>query len=85
MIINKRRCYAPKTYQNELFTWCPDRSIRKTNQNGGMGVFVNKQIGCSSAPNTQGNDWNTTYSYVIAVTSSGVQQRMPYAACDYVQ
>jgi hypothetical protein len=39
---------------------------------------------CDARPNTQGQDWITTYSYNIVLVNSK-QERVAYVACDYVE
>ena len=39
---------------------------------------------CDARPNTQGQDWISTYSYNIVLVNSE-QHRVAYVACDYVE
>ncbi len=79
---NKGVGYSPKSYQSETFTWYPDRSVKR---NTGGVYAANKKKGCTATAGSQGEDWNTSYSYNITVSQSGVQQRIAYMACDYAQ
>jgi hypothetical protein len=81
----KRGCYTVKSYQSYQYSWCPDTSEKRgrTNAGGGMNQQNNKFY-CTATPNSQGQDWITTYVYNLAVNPSGVQQRIAYVECDYV-
>ena len=75
----KRGKFTVKTYQSELYTWSPDTTLNKpSNGNKVVNNF------CNAIAFSQGQDWVTTYVYSIAVVN-GVQQRLAYVACDYVQ
>lgn len=80
MKAQKRGTYTLKTYSADLYTWKP----QDTNQKVVAGRPVPKSY-CTATPRSQGEDWVVTYVYDIVVDSSGVQKRMAYVACDYVQ
>lgn len=76
-------CFSMKTYDNYLYTWCPDKSIIKNNN---ANRFVNNKKNnkvCTATPNSNGEDWNNTYVYLNTVNGIEVK-RLAYMACDYV-
>lgn len=79
--------YTLKTYNSPLYTWNPSSSDKKAknNQNQSTAGAGGNKYYCTATPYSQGEDWISTYSYNIAVSSSGVQERIAYVECDYVQ
>lgn len=75
----KRGCYSLKTYNNYLYTWCPEAPVYSKSQNK-----INKKYYCTATAGSQGEDWICSYVYDISVFN-GVQERIAYVACDYVQ
>ena len=64
----------------KLYKWSPgaqDKRGRKSSSN-------TSNYFCTTTIGTQGNDFITTYSYVIVVLN-GVAQREAYVQCDYVK
>lgn len=65
----------------KLYKWCPDTSVKKkarSSASGGGNYYCTTPIG------SQGNDFISTYSYVIVVIS-GQAVRTAYVQCDYVK
>lgn len=65
----------------KLYKWSPgaqDKKSRKTSSGKLSNYF------CTTALGTQGNDFITTYSYIIVVVN-GQAQREAYVQCDYVK
>lgn len=60
-----------------LYKWSPVPSDNKTSNK------FNRVYYCTAIAGGQGEDWKTTYAYVITVVD-GVQKRIAYVACDYV-
>ena len=75
----KRGCYTVKTYDSSPYTWCPDTTVKK----GKAGANIKKEY-CTAIPYSQGEDWICTYVYQLDVVN-GVQKRLAYVECDYVQ
>jgi hypothetical protein len=65
-----------------LYKWSPDTSERKGKKVSQQ--TVNPKYFCTTNIGTQGNDFKTTYSYVIVVLN-GQSQRHAYVQCDYVK
>ena len=67
----------------KLYKWCPDTSNKKNaskvNQTSG-----GKKYFCIAPIGSKGNDFKTTYSYVI-VLINGQAEREAYVQCDYVK
>jgi hypothetical protein len=62
-----------------LYKWSP----LTVNYDKKTEVKVKRNYFCDARPNTQGQDWITTYSYNIVLVNSA-QVRVAYVACDYV-
>jgi hypothetical protein len=83
MRTQKKGCYTIKTYQNKLYTWCPEKPTY--NKNTGINRAKNsKKYSCTATPGSQGEDWITTYCYNI-VNNNGLLQKIAYVECDYVK
>lgn len=76
----EKKVFTAKTYGAQLYKWSPIPSDKKVSARTNEKPFY-----CSATPNSQGQDWITTYVYNINVTSQAEQQRLAYVACDYVQ
>ena len=64
-----------------LYKWSPlPADKRATKKSGGQG----KSYYCNAIPRSQGQDWKVTYMYTITVVD-GIQYKIAYVACDYVQ
>jgi len=74
--------FTIKSYDNYLYTWSPETPTYDKNRNKNT---IDKKYYCDAIPGSQGQDWITTYSYNIAISQNGEQQRIAYVACDYVQ
>lgn len=83
MKIDRRGCYTRKTYDNYLYTWCPEKNVTK---NTGSNLITNKkrQRFCNATAGSNGEDWNCTYVYQVVVDGPE-QKRLAYVACDYVR
>jgi hypothetical protein len=76
MALNKK-VFTLKSYGAELYTWSPIPTDKKS-------IKAQKPFYCNATPNSQGQDWVTTYSYNLGVTN-GVQEHLAYVECDYVE
>jgi hypothetical protein len=80
MGLRKGKTYVRKPYgNNQLYKWSPQPTDKKINKSTG-----NPKYFCNAKPNSQGEDWITTYSYEIIV-EGGTQKRIAYVECDYVK
>jgi hypothetical protein len=79
-----KKVFVQKTYSAQLYKWSPDTTIVKKNKDNNNGKSNGKPYYCTATPNSQGEDWITTYCYNIVVLN-GQQQRIAYVACDYVE
>jgi hypothetical protein len=73
-----KKVFTLKTFGAKLYTWSPSEDI------GSQIKRAKKPYYCDASPNSQGQDWVTTYVYNIAVVN-GEQQRIAYVECDYVE
>lgn len=80
MAAQKRGQFTLKTYNSNLYTWSPDRTLNKPFKSVILSNFY-----CDATPNSQGQDWITTYVYNLGVDANGIQMRLAYVACDYVE
>jgi len=62
-----------------LYKWSPIPEDKKVRAGNGRATYY-----CDATPRSQGEDWIVTYMYSITVIN-GVQHRIAYVACDYVQ
>lgn len=78
----KRGCYTRKTYNNYLYTWCPENNVTKST---GINGRINKKRDrfCNAIAYSRGEDWFCTYVYQNII-EAGEQKRLAYMACDYV-
>lgn len=76
MALNKK-VFTLKSYGAELYTWSPIPTDKKS-------IKAQKPFYCNATPNSQGQDWVTTYSYNLSVTN-GVQEHLAYVECNYVE
>lgn len=75
----QKKVFTAKTYGAQLYKWSPIPSDKKISRN------QEKPFYCNASPNSQGQDWITTYVYNMAVAANGQQERLAYVACDYVE
>lgn len=73
------KVYIRKSSGFDLYKWCP-----QPNDFGKKENIERRPYFCDARPNSQGQDWKTTYCYNIVLINN-VQKRMAYVACDYVQ
>ena len=65
---------------SKLYKWSPDTSVKKnTNKK-----VIGKKYFCVTPNGSQGNDFISTYSYVIVVIN-GETHREAYVQCGYVE
>lgn len=86
MIYKKRGCYTVKTYQSEIYTWCPDTTIRKKIVSASIGGTANgggAGVSCTATPNSQGYDPNVKYVFE-GIIIDGLFKKLAYVECDYV-
>jgi len=77
-----KKCGTKQGFQKggKLYKWCPDTSVKKkAKSSGGVGNYY-----CTTPIGSQGDDFISTYSYVIVVIT-GQAVRTAYAQCDYVK
>jgi len=82
MRAQKRGCFTRKTYDNYLYTWCPEKNVTK-NVGGSIGNKKSQRF-CNATANSNGEDWNCTYVYNLVVDIAE-PKRLAYVACDYVK
>jgi hypothetical protein len=75
----KKQQFTIKTYGAQLYKWSPTPSDKK------IIAKSQKPFYCNATPNSQGQDWISTYSYNIFVTPNGQQERLAYVECGYVE
>lgn len=84
--VNKK-CFSRKTNfgrnPTQLYVWCVDTNLAQVpgtgvNRGGTPAPF------CNATKGSQGYDNITGYVYQLVVVS-GVQQKLAYVECDYVQ
>ncbi len=75
-----KKVFIRKGVGPNLYKWSPtpNNFDRKPVVNNKRSYF------CDARPNSQGQDWITTYSYNIVLVNSK-QERVAYVACDYVE
>lgn len=61
-----------------LYKWSPIPADKKNNKKTVRTYY------CDATPHSQGQDWIVTYVYQIVVVD-GIQQRIAYVACNYVE
>lgn len=74
--------FTKKTYGAQLYKWSPlpyDKNTKNKRNEGNQRPFY-----CTAVPNSQGQDWITTYCYNLVVVNSQ-QEHLAYVACDYVE
>ena len=62
-----------------LYKWSPSPESKRATKIEQQNTYY-----CSATPRSQGEDWKVTYMYVITVVD-GIQHKVAYVACDYVQ
>jgi hypothetical protein len=76
----KKKVFVLKMYGADLYRWSPlPTNYSKTKTRNKERPFF-----CNAYPNTQGQDWNTTYVYNVGILKFK-QQRLAYVECDYVE
>lgn len=83
MRLQKRGTYGLKTYGATLYTWSPDKSLKRGTPNEPCRHGTIKNY-CTATAGSQGEDWYTTYVY-DDVFVDGILQRLAYVSCDYVE
>ncbi len=74
----EKRVFVRKSSGANLYKWSPSpNDINKRPATAKAPYF------CNAIPNTQGEDWITTYTYNLVVINS-VAHRIAYVQCDYV-
>lgn len=74
----ENRVFVRKSSGTNLYKWSPSpNNVHKKTPTNKRPYF------CSAVPNTQGEDWITTYSYDLMVVNFE-QHRIAYVQCDYV-
>jgi hypothetical protein len=84
--VNKK-CFSRKTNfgrnPTQLYTWCVDTNLAQVPGAGVDRGGAPKPF-CNATKGSQGFDNITGYVYELVVVS-GVQQKLAYVECDYVQ
>lgn len=75
----EKKVFTKKTYGAQLYKWSPIPTNKQVNKP------TQKPFFCSAKPNSQGQDWITTYVYDVVINSNNQQERSAYVACDYVE
>jgi hypothetical protein len=75
-----KKVFVQKTYGAQLYKWSPDTTVVKTSNN----TLNKRPYYCTATPNSQGQDWITTFAYNIVVLN-GEQQKIAYVECNYVE
>lgn len=65
-----------------LYKWSPDVSTKKKSKEVSVGNI--KKYFCVTPNGSQGNDFQSTYSYVVVIVG-GETERQAYAQCGYVE
>jgi len=73
-----RKQFARKPYGKYLYKWTPFEDTKKKKKAPEQTFF------CNAKPNTNGEDFITTYSY-NQINDNGKIKRFAYVECDYVQ
>jgi hypothetical protein len=74
--------FGMKQYTWDLYTWTPDRSIKKTN----LQSPKVKNSFCNATAGSQGEDWITTYVYTSTINKfNGLVVHSAYVECGYVE
>jgi len=74
-----KKTFILKTYTPQMYKWSPISS----NVNKNKHTNNTKPFFCNATPNSQGQDWITTYVYNIVVNNDK-QEHSAYVECDYV-
>jgi hypothetical protein len=84
---DNKTCFARKTNVGknitQLYTWCVDTDLAQV-KGGGVNRGGKPKPFCNATKGSQGFDNITGYVYELVVVS-GVQQKLAYVECDYVQ
>ena len=67
-----------------LYKWSPGANNDKRRGKNAKLAAQNANYFCVAALGTQGNDYKTTYSYIVVVLN-GIAERHAYVQCDYVK
>jgi hypothetical protein len=68
-----------KTYGANKYKWSPEKVDKNKTQNNDNKFY------CNAISGSQGQDWISTYSYIINITENGIKEKIAYVECDYVQ
>lgn len=74
----EKRVFVRKSSGANLYKWSPN-----PNNVDKKGPANKRPYFCSAIPNSQGEDWVTTYTYDLTLINF-VQHRIAYVECDYV-
>lgn len=66
-----------------LYKWFPETSNKKNSSKVNQ-TSSSKKYFCIAPIGSQGNDFKSTYTYVIVILN-GQAERQAYVQCDYVQ
>lgn len=64
-----------------IYKWSPQPFEPKKKLSGKS----NKKITCDAEPDSQGEDFNTTYVYYLTYIPDNVEHRFAYVECNYVE
>lgn len=77
MGLTKGKTFVRKS-GGRLYKWSPLPTDKKNSKIGGVRKYF-----CSATPNSQGEDWVTTYVYEVVIIN-GIKEKHAYVVCDYV-
>lgn len=75
----KGKIFIRKPADKYLYKWSPIPTEKKINERNGNSKFF-----CNATPNSQGEDWVTTYVYELIIIK-GIKRKEAYVECDYVE
>ena len=73
-----KKQFTLKTYGAKLYKWSPIPTNKQK-------FNTDKPQYCNAFPGTQGEDWVSTYSYTVGLSSINQVKRLAYVECDYVE
>jgi hypothetical protein len=77
--------YSLKTYTSDIYSWNPNVACyNKGNKKYKKIDVPTPSYYCTAIPFSQGEDWTTTYVYDLSIIN-GIEHRIAYVECDYVQ
>lgn len=78
MGLNKQT-FLLKTYGANKYKWSPESNDKPKH------LHIDRPFYCNAISGSQGQDWITTYSYTINITTDGIKEKLAYVECGYVE